>query len=37
LDQAFDIGNEMAQEITKQHPYPIDLKFEKVRIASFEA
>jgi DNA polymerase elongation subunit (family B) len=25
-----DIGNAMAIEITKMHPYPIELKFEKV-------
>ncbi|TWU74674.1 DNA polymerase zeta [Metarhizium rileyi] len=29
-DQAFDIGNEMAEAITKINPQPIKLKFEKV-------
>lgn len=29
-DQAFDIGNEIAQTITKMNPRPIKLKFEKV-------
>ncbi|KAJ2970500.1 hypothetical protein NQ176_g8155 [Zarea fungicola] len=29
-DQAFDIGNEIAQAITKMNPRPVKLKFEKV-------
>ncbi|KAH6705620.1 DNA polymerase zeta catalytic subunit [Verticillium dahliae] len=29
-DQAFDIGNEIAKEITDMNPRPIKLKFEKV-------
>ncbi|TQW01158.1 DNA polymerase zeta catalytic subunit [Cordyceps javanica] len=29
-DQAFDIGNEIAQEITQMNPRPMKLKFEKV-------
>ncbi|KAK0390713.1 hypothetical protein NLU13_0216 [Sarocladium strictum] len=29
-EQAFDIGNEIAREITAQNPQPIKLKFEKV-------
>ena len=29
-EQAFDIGNEIAKEITAQNPQPIKLKFEKV-------
>lgn len=29
-DQAFDIGNEIAQEISKMNPRPMKLKFEKV-------
>ncbi|OAA60130.1 DNA-directed DNA polymerase, family B, multifunctional domain protein [Cordyceps fumosorosea ARSEF 2679] len=29
-DQAFDIGNEIAAEITKMNPRPMKLKFEKV-------
>ena len=29
-DQAFDIGNEIAAEITKMNPAPVKLKFEKV-------
>ena len=30
IESAFQIGNAIAKEITKQHPYPIELKFEKV-------
>lgn len=30
-DEAFRIGNEMADVITQQNPRPIKLKFEKVR------
>ncbi len=30
MEQAFEIGAQMAKEITKMHPYPIELKFEKV-------
>jgi DNA polymerase zeta len=30
VDQAVEIGQQMAREITKMHPYPIELKFEKV-------
>ena len=29
-DQAFDIGNEMAEAVTKANPRPVKLKFEKV-------
>ncbi len=29
-EEAFDIGQEMADVITRQHPKPIKLKFEKV-------
>lgn len=29
-EQAFRIGNEMADAITRQNPVPIKLKFEKV-------
>jgi len=30
VDQAIEIGQTIAKEITKQHPYPMELKFEKV-------
>lgn len=30
VDQAIELGQIIAKEITKQHPYPIELKFEKV-------
>lgn len=32
-DEAFRIGNEMADVITQQNPRPIKLKFEKVRLS----
>lgn len=34
LSSAFPIAYEMAKEITKLHPYPIELKFEKVTTLS---
>ena len=30
LESAFQISSQMTREITKLHPYPIELKFEKV-------
>ncbi|KAL4478783.1 hypothetical protein ABPG73_001998 [Tetrahymena malaccensis] len=30
VEEAFRIGKEIAESITKQYPYPIELKFEKV-------
>ena len=30
LKSAHELGLEIAREITKRHPYPIELKFEKV-------
>ncbi|EPZ34123.1 DNA-directed DNA polymerase, family B, multifunctional domain-containing protein [Rozella allomycis CSF55] len=35
-DQAFDIGNEIANEITNLNPKPIKLKFEKKRYCGFK-
>jgi hypothetical protein len=34
-DEAFDIGEEMAEVITKQNPKPMKLKFEKVSCSFF--
>ncbi len=31
-EQAFRIGNEISEKITKMNPAPIKLKFEKVRL-----
>lgn len=33
-DEAFDIGNDIAQTITKMNPRPVKLKFEKVYLPS---
>ena len=33
-DQAFVIGNEIADAVTAMNPKPIKLKFEKVRLVS---
>lgn len=30
VKDAFKIGDEMAKEITKLFPYPVEMKFEKV-------
>jgi hypothetical protein len=35
-EQAFRIGNEMADVITRQNPVPVKLKFEKVTISARE-
>lgn len=34
-DQAFRIGNEIADAITAMNPRPVKLKFEKVRIPRY--
>jgi hypothetical protein len=34
-DEAFDIGEEIAEVITKQNPKPMKLKFEKVSCSFF--
>lgn len=34
-DQAFRIGNEMADAVTAANPKPVKLKFEKVRHVLF--